>query len=137
MWQRIKDEHEKKLNDVTNRLGILYQEFFSLKASVSKEEWTYLLESLGNVLAKTEDIEHVANSLYDEHDLHRALTAVEKIIKKKLEELEIAKEQGDEDSVTLINSQLRYHTNDMCSHYWGKERLEHMNENYNKGKGKK
>jgi len=136
MWHRIKEEHEVKLKEVNSKLQNLYREFYSLKETVSKEDWNTLLKKLGEVLAETENIEHVANSLYDEFDLNRALNEVEKTIYKKLEELETAREQKNEDAITIINEEINYHINDMSTHHWGQSRLEKMNENHNKGKGR-
>lgn len=135
MWYKVREEHTAKLQEVNSRLEKLHQDFYSMKPSLPSKDWHYLLAELGTILAKTEDIEHVANSLYDEYDLNRALNEVEQTINNKWNELEIAKEKGDEDSMILVNAQIKYHVEDMSLHHWGEQRLEKMYQN--KGKGRK
>ena len=128
MWINIKKEHAEKLCNAEKKLKDLYEKLFSLKKACSTDEWNNLLQMLGTVIAQTENIPHVVNSLHDEFSLQRALNEVENIIKLKQEKLELAKSNNDEDSITFIKAQLKFHENDMKRHHWGVERFNNINE---------
>ena len=127
LWNRIKQESIIELEKATGRYEMFREKLNSYKHMCMPNEWTALLRAFGVTLARTEVIEHVADSLWDEQDLQRALSKTSDMILKKRQELEIAKNNGDNDAITVIESELNYYENDMKSHHWGQSRLETLN----------
>lgn len=128
MWKKIKTEYEIKLQQSTKKLEILYEKFYLLKNSYSKLYWDMLLEILGCVIAKTENICHVEDSLHDEFELKKAIDQTELAIENCYEILKQDKE--NEDLVVIINSELKYYESDMKKHHWGEERLKRIKNVY-------
>lgn len=127
MWNKIKQDNINTLEKATEQYEMLRKKLNTYKQLCMPEEWTSLLQVLGIALARTEPIEHVADSLYDAQDLQKALSETANIILKKHQELEEAKNNGDTDRVTVIRAELNYYENDMKSHHWGASRLEALN----------
>ena len=118
-WERIKKENEAQLQVITENLKNLYQQLFALKATLGTSVWQSALVSLGTVIASTEDIEHVASSLGDEHDLKEAIDDTENAIINVQNSLANA----DQDMQIILGAQLEYYKNDMRQHFWGEDRL--------------
>mgnify|MGYP003306393279 CR=1 FL=1 len=123
MWTRIKEENEQKLETATNNFQFLYQNLMDLKHQCTSDEWKMLLQALGVTLAKTENIEHVGENLWDARDLQYALNQTGDMIKQKVTQLKETQENGDEDLEIIINAELSYYENDMKKHHWGEDRL--------------
>ena len=134
MWIGIKEEEQKKYNDATQKLENLNEQLMFLKKECSKEEYERLLSEYGVVIAMTEDIDHVENSLYDEQELQKALDETSEMIQKKREELIVAQESMNEDKIIMLSAELEYYENDMRKHSWGEARLESLNSKSNKTK---
>ena len=115
MWTRIKKENEAQLAVITENLKSLY----ALKATLDSGVWQSSLVSLGTVIASTENIDHVANSLGDERDLKDAIDDTENAIVNVQQSLVNA----DSDMQIILGAQLEYYKNDMRQHFWGEERL--------------
>lgn len=126
MWSRIKQEEEKKHYELGKQYAALHAQLISLKPQCSKEEYESLLQQYGTVIGMTENINHVEDSLHDEHDLHKAIEQTSHMIEKVRSEIEFAKENLDEDIVTMLSAELSYYENDMKKHYWGESKLESM-----------
>lgn len=118
-WTKIKKENEAQLAVITENLKNLYQKLFALKATLGASVWQSTLVSLGTVIASTENINHVANSLGDERDLNEAIDDTENAIVTVQQSLVNA----DEDMQIILGAQLEYYKNDMRQHFWGEERL--------------
>ena len=121
MWINIKKDYELKLKQNTEKLDLLYQKFYLLKGNISDLYWNMLLDTLGVVLAKTEQINHVENSLQDETELKKAIDQTEIAIEKCYEKLN--SDMVDDDLAIVMNSQIRYYESDMKHHQWGIDRL--------------
>jgi len=126
MWERVQLEHYTKLEVAQEEYKKLYRNFISLKSLCSKEEWEQLLSQLGTVLAQTERVNHIVDSMYDESDLKKALDQTETIIIKEYGNLKEAVEMNDQDSIIIISSKLDYFENDMKKHHWGEARLKNI-----------
>lgn len=127
MWNRIKRENMMFLENARKKYEMLCQKLRGYKSMCMPNEWKSLLQAFGVTLARTEAIEHVADSLWDEQDLQKALSQTSDMILKKCQELGTAKNNGDNDIITIIESELNYYENDMKSHHWGQSRLESLN----------
>lgn len=134
MWIDIKNEKLKEYEKAMEHFENLYQKVISSKNQSSKEEYNLLLKKLGIVLGMTENISHVEDNLYDERDLQQALDETSDMIKQKREELKTAAENGEEDLVIILSSEIEYYENDMKKHYWGESRLEILNSDIKKSK---
>ena len=82
MWMNIKKENELKLEQLNKKLELLYEKFGLLKNTLGDFYWRLALELLGFGLAKTEDINHVENSLHDEFELKKAIHQTELAMEK-------------------------------------------------------
>lgn len=91
-----------------------------LKEVYKQDEWDAALTNFGIVLAETDNISHVRDSLSDEFELKRAIDETENAIRFTQERMIVA----DPDTKTILNAQLEYYKNDMKQHYWGESRLE-------------
>ena len=132
MWINIKNEKLSEYKKAQEYFESLYKKVISSKNHMSKEDYNLLLKKLGIVLGMTENINHVEDSLYDERDLQQALDETSDMINQKREELNNAKQQGDEDLIIILSSEIEYYENDMKKHHWGESRLEILNSDTSK-----
>ena len=126
MWIKIKKEAEDKFKLANRKFELLMEKLISFKSLCSNIEWNYLLDELGVVLAQTENINHVADSLFDDDDLRNALDETSSMIETKNEELKEANKENNEDLVVIIKSELKYYDSDMKKHPWGVDRLKNL-----------
>lgn len=132
LWVRIKEEEIKKLEKANKKFENLVEQLMSSKTKYSEEEYKMLLQKFGYVLAMTEDINHIQESLYDERDLNQALDQTSDMIQQKRKELIDAKENNNEDLIIVIDAEIDYYETDMKKHYWGETRLESLYSDENK-----
>ena len=128
MWVNIKEEQRQKLEQLNKKLGLLYQKFGLLKNTLSDFYWKVELELLGFTLAKTENINHVQNSLLDEFELKKSLDQTELAMEKYYALL--GRENDKPDASVVINSAIKYFKEDMKSHYWGEGRLKQIEDSH-------
>lgn len=128
MWVNIKKEQEQKLEQLTEKLELLYKKFGLLKNILSDFYWRLELELLGFALAKTENINHVQNCLHDEFELKKAIDQTEMAIEKYY--ILLDKEKDNKDASMVINSAIKCFKADMKSHYWGEERLKQIEDSH-------
>lgn len=128
MWINTKKDQELKLEQLNKKLELLYEKFSLLKNVLSDFYWGLELELLGFVLAKTENINHVANFLHDEFELKKSIDQTELAIEKYYALLD--REKDNKDASAVINSALNYFKADMKSHYWGEERLKQIEDSH-------
>lgn len=128
MWINIKNEQQQKLEQLNKKLELLYQKFGLLKNNLSDFYWKLELELLGFILAKTENIDHVENSLQDEFELKKAIDQTELAIERYYALLD--GEKDNKDTSVVINCAINYFKADMKSHYWGQERLKQIEDSH-------
>lgn len=128
MWINIKKEQELKLEQSTKKLETLYEEFSLQKNELSDFYWRLNLEILGFVIAKTENINNIENSMHDEFELKKAIDQTELSMGKYYGLLKEKKDNPDASAV--INSALKTFAADMKNHYWAEERLRHIQDIY-------
>ena len=128
MWVNIKKENEQKLEQLNKKLELLYGKFGLLKNTLSDFYWRLELELLGFTLAKTENINHVQDSLHDEFELKKSIDQTELAIEKYYALLD--REKDNKDASAVINSALKCFKADMKQHYWGEERLKQIEDSH-------
>ncbi len=135
-WTNEKEKHLKELESYKEETAVLETELHYLKDTMDYDFYKLLLQNYGHVLAATSPIPHVEESMYDEFELNKALSATAEAIKIKQAELEKAINEDNKDYAVVLSAEIKFYRDDMKKHFWGVQRLEKIDEESIKDEGK-
>ncbi len=100
-----------------------YQELIDLKKDIRPDNWQYVLQYLGYVLAKIDYTDHVEDCLDDEAKVALAVNYTILLLKRKNIKLRQALIRNDTDRVTILASEIAFYENDLKKHPLGVKKL--------------
>lgn len=125
MWTKILEDSELELKTFQNEEITQTEALMALESKIDPDFFKLLLQNLGSALARTMDILHVEDNMYDEYQLSNSIIVTVQAIKNK--RFEYANLSPDDyKQREILSSELRYFYNDLLLHPWGVQKINEL-----------